>query len=259
MKTNIIFAAKDFSRASLILEMLNRQGYSVMTAHRSREVMGMLAEKSFDLVIIGQNLSDEEGLTFLKNLRAKNKNIPVVAMLESPDTYLDHMPGGLTAEHLLPQGHGNHGHHGGLEAPKISYKLAFFQLGADECLAYNQDLHESIARIRAVIRRTASAQADEVLKLNEIELNMSSYTVKIFKREITVTAKEFDLLYVFLSSPNRVLSRPYLIERVWGYNYFGSPRTVDVHVRRLRSKMGKAAKYVHTVPCVGYKLVPNTK
>jgi DNA-binding response OmpR family regulator len=257
VKINVIFAAKDFSRASLILEMLNRQGYSVMTAHRSREVMGMLAEKSFDLVIIGQNLSDEEGLTFLKNLRAKNKNIPVIAMLESPDTYLDHMPSGLTLESLVPHGHGAHGGHNTHQVPRVSYKLAFFQLGVDECLSYNQDLHESMARIRAVVRRTAVTQPDEVIKLNEIEVNMSSYTIKIAGKEITVTAKEFDLLYVFLSSPNRVLSRPYLIERVWGYNYFGSPRTVDVHVRRLRSKMGKAARYVHTVPCVGYKLVPN--
>ncbi len=250
MKINIIFASKDLSRASLMLEMLSRQGYAVATAHRAREVMGMLAEKSFDMVMIGQNLADEEGLTFLRNLRAKNKNIPVIAVLESPDTFLDHMPSGLNMEALLPHGAA------GRETPKISYKLAFFQLGADECLAYSQDLHESVARVRAVVRRTVSVQADEVLKMNEIELNMSSYTVRIAGKEIKVTAKEFDLLYVFLSSPNRVLSRPYLIERVWGYNYFGSPRTVDVHVRRLRSKMGKASRYVHTVPCVGYKLVP---
>jgi DNA-binding response OmpR family regulator len=233
-----------------MLEMLSRQGYSVATAHRAREAMGMLAEKSFDMVMVGQSLADEEGLSFLKNLRAKNKNIPVIAVLESPDTYLEHMPAGLSAETLMPHGAP------GRDTPKISYKLAFFQLGADEVLAYSQDLHESVARVRAVVRRTVSVQADEVLKMNEIELNMSSYTVRIANKEITVTAKEFDLLYVFLSSPNRVLSRPYLIERVWGYNYFGSPRTVDVHVRRLRSKMGKAARYVHTVPCVGYKLVP---
>lgn len=251
MKINVIFASRDFSRASLVLEMLSRQGYSVLTAHKAREVMGLLAEKSFDLLIMGQNLADEEGLSFLKNLRAKNKTLPVIALLESPDTYLDHMPSGLTAEafHL----------HGSSGAPKITYKLAFFQLGADECLSCNQDLHESMARIRAVVRRTAAVQPEELIKMGEVELNMSSYTVKIANKEITVTAKEFDLLYVFLSSPNRVLSRPYLIERVWGYNYFGSPRTVDVHVRRLRAKMGKAARYVHTVPCVGYKLVPGSK
>jgi len=253
VKINIIFASKDLSRASLILEMLSRQGYCVVTANRSREVMGMLAEKTFDLVIVGQNLADEEGLSFLRNLRAKNKNIPVIAILESPDTYLDHMPSGLNLETLSPRSSASGSAH---PAPKISYKLAFFQLGADECLSYSQDLHESVARIRAVMRRTVSIQPDEVMKLNEIELNMSSYTVCIGGKEIKITAKEFDLLYVFLSSPNRVLSRPYLIERVWGYNYFGSPRTVDVHVRRLRSKMGKAARYVHTVPCVGYKLVP---
>ncbi len=251
MKINIIFASKDLTRASLMLEMLSRQGYAVATAHKAREAMGMLAEKSFDLVMIGQNLADEEGLSFLKNLRAKNKAIPAIAVLESPDTMLDHLPSGMTMQSIMPHGPA------GRETPKISYKLAFFQLGADECLSYSQDLQESIARIRAVVRRTVTVQPDEVIKMHEIELNMSSYTVTIGGKEITVTAKEFDLLYVFLSSPNRVLSRPYLIERVWGYNYFGSPRTVDVHVRRLRSKMGKAARYVHTVPCVGYKLVPS--
>ncbi len=253
MKINIIFASKDLSRASLIIEMLSRQGYAVATATRAREVMGMLGEKSFDMVMIGQALADEDGLVFIRNLRAKNKNIPVIAVLESPDAILSHVPSGLTLDTLVQHGSA------GREAPKISYKLAFFQLGADECLSYSQDLHESVARVRAVARRTVTVQQDEVLKMSEIELNMSSYTVLINKKEITVTAKEFDLLYVFLSSPNRVLSRPYLIERVWGYNYFGSPRTVDVHVRRLRSKMGKAAGYIHTVPCVGYKLVPGSK
>jgi two-component system, OmpR family, alkaline phosphatase synthesis response regulator PhoP len=257
VKTNIIFASKDFSRASLLLELLSRQGYSVLTAHKSREVMGMLTQKSFDLVIIGQNLADEEGLSFLKNLRSKNKNIPVIAVLESPDTYLDHIPSGISKDNIFP--HQVSGRSASQASHKITYKLAFFQLGADECLTYNQDLQETIARVRAVIRRTASIQPDEVLKMNEIEINMSSYTVRIGKKEITVTAKEFDLIYVFLSSPNRVLSRPYLIERVWGYNYFGSPRTVDVHVRRLRAKIGKAARYFHTVPCVGYKFVPETK
>lgn len=254
MKINIIFAAKDLSRASLIIELLSRQGYAVATAKMAREVLGMLTQRSFDLIVIGQHLDDQEGLVFLKDLRAKNKTIPVIAVLESPDTYLEHMPAGMNMEAVLPHRQGSP-----KARPKITYKLAFFHLGADECLSYNQDLQETIARIRAVIRRTVSAQPDEILKMKEIELNMSSYTVKIGGKQINVTAKEFDLLYVFLSSPNRVLSRPYLIERVWGYNYFGSPRTVDVHVRRLRAKMKKAARYVHTVPCVGYKLVPDTK
>jgi len=254
VKINIIFASKNLSRASLLIELLSRQGYSVITAKKAREVLGMLTQRSFDLLMTGQNLEDQDGLIFLKDIRSKNKNLPVIAVLESPDTYIEHLPAGINIETMLPHSRG-----AGAKARKITYKLAFFHLGADECLSYNQDLQETMARIKAVIRRTITAQPDEILKMREIELNMSSYTVKIAGREISVTAKEFDLLYVFLSSPNRVLSRPYLIERVWGYNYFGSPRTVDVHVRRLRAKLGKAARYIHTVPCVGYKLVPNTK
>jgi two-component system alkaline phosphatase synthesis response regulator PhoP len=101
-----------------------------------------------------------------------------------------------------------------------------------------------------------SKPQEELLKMGPIELNLTSYTLRVNGKNVPLTSKELDLLYVFLSSPNRVLSRPYLIERVWGYNYFGSPRTVDVHVRRLREKLGKAARYITTVPCVGYKLIP---
>ena len=107
-----------------------------------------------------------------------------------------------------------------------------------------------------MLRRTQVNASEEIINMGEIELNLTSYTLHISKKRVPLTSKELDLLYVFLSSANRVLSRPYLIERVWGYNYFGSPRTVDVHVRRLREKLGVAAKYITTIPCVGYKLVP---
>lgn len=253
MRINVIFASRDLSRASLFLETLGRNGYSVVTSQKSKEVLGMLAQRSCDLLILGQHLSDEDGLAFLKNLRSRNKNMPVVAVLEAPDTALDHLPPGMSPDAMPGQSGSRTGGH---NAGRTTLKLAFFQLGADECLSYSQDIHESMARIRAVLRRTVSNQADEIIKTGEIELNLSGYTLKISGKPVPLTAKELDLLYVFLSSPNRVLSRPYLIERVWGYNYFGSPRTVDVHVRRLREKLSNAARYVHTVPCVGYKFVP---
>jgi two-component system alkaline phosphatase synthesis response regulator PhoP len=120
----------------------------------------------------------------------------------------------------------------------------------------NWDTAECLARIKAVLRRTQSSAPEEIIKMGEIELNLTSYTLHVNGKRVPLTSKELDLLYVFLSSANRVLSRPYLIERVWGYNYFGSPRTVDVHVRRLREKLGVAAKYITTIPCVGYKLIP---
>jgi len=232
--------------------MLGRNGYSVVTAQKSKEILGLLAQKSCDLLILGHHLADEDGLSFLKSPRNRTKTLPVVAYLESPDLILEHVPPALHAEMSATAASRTGGH----SAMKITLKLAFFQLGADECLNFSQDMQESLTRIRAVMRRTSSGNMEEVMKMGEIELNLSSYTLKINGKNVPLTAKELDLLYVFISSPNRVLSRPYLIERVWGYNYFGSPRTVDVHVRRLREKLGAASRYVHTVPCVGYKLVP---
>lgn len=254
IKINILFVAKDFIRASLLIEMLKRQGYSVITATKSKDAMSIIEDRKIDMLIVSNELADTNGLIFLKNIKNSQYNqMPVVAVINSQDLILESIPKELSSDLTLSFGSAPKGK---LSSPSITYKLAFFQIGADECLSYDQDLHESVARIKAVIRRIVPKETQEIIKVNEIELDISSYTVKISGKEIKVTAKEFDLLYVFLSSPNRVLSRPYLLERIWGFNYFGSPRTVDVHIRRLRAKMGKAAKYIHTVSCVGYKFIP---
>lgn len=254
IKINILFGSKEFVKSSLLIEMIKRNGYNLLTTTSSREFFSLLENRNIDLVMIGQELEDVNGLILLKNIRnSQHKNIPVIAIVDSADSRVDPIPKELTSDLIFSYGSTPKSRQ---ENPPITYKLAFFQLGADECLFYDQDLHESIARIKAVIRRVIPQQIHEVIKVNEIELDLASYTVKVGGKEIKVTAKEFDLLYVFLSSPNRVLSRPYLLERIWGFNYFGSPRTVDVHIRRLRAKLGKAAKYIHTVPCVGYKFIP---
>ncbi len=254
IKINILFVAKDFVKSSLLIEMLKRQGYNVITITKAREAMGIIEDRKIDLLMISQEINDTTGLHFLKSIRnSQFKNIPVVAMVNSPTEVLNPIPKDLANDLILSFGSAPKGKD---TVSSITYKLAFFQLGADECLSYDQDLHESVARVKAVIRRVLPEEPQEVIKVNEIELDMASYTVKVAGKEIKVTAKEFDLLYVFLSSPNRVLSRPYLLERIWGFNYFGSPRTIDVHIRRLRAKLGKAAKYIHTVSCVGYKFIP---
>ena len=242
MRINLVCVGKEPGRAALLLEALRRAGFQVQVAQRAKEVQGLLAQRACDLLLLGQNLADEDGLTFLKALRSRapTKMLPVVALLESPDTILDSGGRGFTTQ-------------------KVSVRLAFFESGADECLTLNQDIQECLARLKAVLRRATPNSAEEVIRMADVELNLTGYTLKVAGKEVPLTSKELDLLYVFLSSPNRVLSRPYLIERVWGYNYFGSPRTVDVHVRRLREKLGKSARFIHTIPCVGYKLVPEER
>lgn len=271
MRINAVFASRDPNRAAVLLEAISRSGLSLTVAQRLKEVQGLLSQRGCDLLLIGAQLTDEDGVNLVKTLRSRGptRQLPIIAVLDplegastnnSGGASTAHSPGGLVSAtgtmRLRPAFAGAAAPAPTSSAGKPSLRLAFFQAGADECLMLNQDVIECMARIKAVMRRTTSNSSEEVIKTGPIELNLTSYTLHVGGKEVLLTSKELDLLYVFLSSPNRVLSRPYLIERVWGYNYFGSPRTVDVHVRRLREKLGKAASLIHTIPCVGYKLVP---
>lgn len=259
MRVNVVYASREPNRAAVILEALQGAGMSVTVAQRAKEVHGLLAHRGCDLLLVGQKLVDEDGVEFVKSLRTKGpaKQLPIVALVEHADQ---------PAASASPSKHayalfGRSGPSQTATAPsaakdRVSLRLAFFQAGADECLSMNWDAAECLARVKAVLRRTQASAPEELIKMGEIELNLTSYTLHVSGKRVPLTSKELDLLYVFLSSANRVLSRPYLIERVWGYNYFGSPRTVDVHVRRLREKLASAARYITTIPCVGYKLVP---
>lgn len=253
MRTSVVYGSREPNRAAVILEALQAAGMTVTVAQKAKEVQGLLAHRGCDLLLLGQKLVDEDGVELVKALRAKgpSKQLPIVALVEHADA---------PAVSSAPSKHAYalFGRSGPAAAPasssakdKVSLRLAFFQAGADECLSLNWDAAECLARIKAVLRRTQVNASEEIINMGEIELNLTSYTLHINKKRVPLTSKELDLLYVFLSSANRVLSRPYLIERVWGYNYFGSPRTVDVHVRRLREKLGVAAKYITTIPCVG--------
>jgi DNA-binding response OmpR family regulator len=272
MRINVVYASRDPNRAGVILEALTNGGMSVTVAQRAKEVMGLLSNRGCDLLLVGQRLMDEEGLNIVKNLRSRgpSRQLPIVALVEHGDApafpekqksaYA--LFGQKTVETMKrfepngKSGSGSAAPAGAFASDKVSLRLAFFQAGADECLSLAWDVAECIARIKAVMRRTQTNVNEEILKMGEIELNLTSYTLHVAGKKVPLTSKELDLLYVFLSSSNRVLSRPYLIERVWGYNYFGSPRTVDVHVRRLREKLGPAARFITTIPCVGYKLIP---
>lgn len=260
MRVNVVYASREPNRAAAILEALQGVGMSVTVAQKSKEVHGLLAHRGCDLLLVGQRLVDEEGVEFVKMLRAKGpgKQLPIIALVEHAEAPAAQVASSTKHAYSL---FGRSGQVAVASAPvqskdRMSLRLAFFQAGTDECLSLNWDTAECLARIKAVLRRTQSSAPEEMIKMGTIELNLTSYTLHVSGKRVPLTSKELDLLYVFLSSANRVLSRPYLIERVWGYNYFGSPRTVDVHVRRLREKLGAAAKYITTIPCVGYKLIP---
>jgi DNA-binding response OmpR family regulator len=134
-----------------------------------------------------------------------------------------------------------------------SDKIVGLELGADDYVTKPFSVKELLARVRAVLRRFSKAGEGEVLqKFKDLTLNRAKHEVVLKSQKLGLTAKEFELLDYFLTHPGRVLSRDVLLNNVWGYDYFGTTRTVDVHVRRLREKLGTYQKHIQTVKGYGY-------
>ena len=132
-------------------------------------------------------------------------------------------------------------------------------LGADDYLAKPFSMLEMVSRIRAVLRRSGGpAPAAETLSLGQLRMDPAAHTVLVSGQRVELTVKEFDLLRLFLKHPGRVYTRDQLLEKVWGGEYFGETRTVDVHIGTLRTKLGPCGGYIRTVRGVGYRMEERT-
>ena len=127
-------------------------------------------------------------------------------------------------------------------------------LGADDYLAKPFSMLEMISRIRAVLRRAGTTDASSHLRLDRLEMDPDAHTVLADGERVELTLKEFELLRLFLKHPGRVYTRDQLLEKVWGGEYFGETRTVDVHIGTLRTKLGVCGSYIRTVRGVGYRM-----
>ena len=133
-------------------------------------------------------------------------------------------------------------------------KVLGLDLGADDYLVKPFSMMEMVSRIRAVLRRAEPAQQNAVLKLGLLEMDPDAHTVHSAGQRVELTYKEFELLRLFLKHPGRVYSRDQLLEKIWGADYLGETRTVDVHIGTLRTKLGDCGEYIRTVRGVGYRL-----
>jgi two-component system alkaline phosphatase synthesis response regulator PhoP len=139
------------------------------------------------------------------------------------------------------------------------------EMGADDYIGKPFGSHELVARMKAVFRRTSelnkirnenSIPTDDVITVSGIEINRSTHEIMIDGEKIELPLKEFELLYLLAKNKGRVFDREYLLEKIWGYEYYGETRTVDVHIRNLRKKIeadDKNPQYIKTVRGVGYK------
>ena len=176
-----------------------------------------------DLVILDIMLPDTDGVEILKRLRASDdtKDIPVIM---------------ATAK--------------GMEYDKIQS----LDLGADDYLVKPFGMLEMVSRIKAVLRRCKPKQEESIIRIKGIEINLNERTVHIDGKRITLTYKEFELLKLFMSNPGIVYSREHLFYEIWGQDYFGESRTVDMHIRTLRKKIEPYDTVIETVRNVGYRL-----
>ena len=200
----------------LLSASLSISGYTVQTTHSGLDVINTTA----DLVILDIHLPDIDGLELIKTIRSIS-TIPILVLTESTE--------------------------------EIDAVLAF-EYGADDFVTKPFSVRELISRIRAILRRSGNSNPDDKIKVGPILIDSENYEAFRNGEKMILTLKEYELLKALASSPGRVLSRDFLLDRIWGHEYFGETRTVDVHIRHIRQKLGDDADMIETVRGVGYKL-----
>lgn len=184
-----------------------------------------LTRKKPELILLDIMLADETGLSILKKLRADphTANIPVI-MLTARSTEFD--------------------------------KVTALDAGADDYITKPFGVMELLARVKALLRRarTSGATDSTYYRAGKLTLSVTAHTVTVEGREIPLTCKEFDLLCLLFANCGTVLSRDVILRDVWGYTFDGENRTVDVHIRSLRMKLGEAGSIIETVRGIGYKI-----
>ncbi|HUF01997.1 MAG TPA: response regulator transcription factor [Gaiellaceae bacterium] len=219
---SILVVEDETSIASFVSAYLRNAGYAVRTASTAQAAVTELTGEQPSLVILDLNLPDGDGVELTRRIR-KGSDVPIL-MLTARDEDID--------------------------------KIIGLEVGADDYMTKPFNPRELVARVKSVLRRAAPerrrSETDE-LSHGDLVVNAGKREVHVGDEEIRLAPKEFDLLWELLDHRGIVLTRDQLLERVWGYTFAGDTRTVDVHVRQIRRKLGDASPIV-TVWGVGYKV-----
>ncbi|MBQ7161381.1 MAG: response regulator transcription factor [Clostridia bacterium] len=224
MATKILVVDDEMNICEIIRTYFEKEGYEVKTANDGIEGVSYFKMYDPDLVLLDVMMPKKDGWQVCREIREISQK-PII-MITAKDDVFD--------------------------------KVLGLELGADDFVVKPFDMKELSARIKAVLRRSATrdtAGDDEVIKFDNIEISKQKYELKLKGKSVDIPPKELELLYFLASNYNRVFTRDQLLDKVWGFDYLGDSRTVDVHVKRLREKLeGVSDKWVlKTVWGVGYK------
>ncbi len=219
----ILVVDDDLNICELLRLYLTKEGYNVVIANDGQSAVTTFQEESPSLVLLDIMLPKLDGWQVCREIR-KFSETPII-MLTAKGEVFDRVLG--------------------------------LELGADDYVVKPFDTKEIVARIKAVLRRSASAVTEEIKEVHydKLSINLTNYELKVGGVQIDTPPKEMELIFHLAKNPNRVFTRDQLLDEVWGYDYYGDSRTVDVHVKRLREKLeGASDKWeLRTVWGVGYK------
>lgn len=220
----ILVVDDDLNICELLRLYLTKDGYNVVVANDGQSAVAMFQEENPSLVLLDVMLPKLDGWQVCREIR-KTSETPIIMLTAKGETF---------------------------------DKILGLELGADDYVSKPFDTKEVIARIKAVLRRSHekdnSSQIDEV-RYDKLRINLTNYELEVNGVKIDTPPKELELIYHLASNPNRVYTRDQLLDEVWGFDYYGDSRTVDVHVKRLREKLENVSDEwcLKTVWGVGYK------
>ncbi len=208
----------------LVKDFLTRKQYKVIEAENGEEAIDLFVEHNdFDLIILDVMMPKMDGWEVCREIRKVSK-VPIIM---------------LTAK------------------GEESDELLGFELGVDEYISKPFSPRILVARVDALLRRTSNVDQNEIVMAGDIEINKAAHLVMVKGEIVDLSFKEFELLTYFVQNKGIAVSRENILNNVWNYDYFGDARTIDTHVKKLRSKLGECGKYILTIWGMGYKFEVN--
>ena len=211
----------------VVREYSEFEEYEVTEAENGMEAVALCRENDYDLIIMDVMMPRLDGYSACKEIR-KHKNIPIIMLSARGEEY---------------------------------DKLFGFELGIDDYVVKPFSPKELMARIRAVLNRKQAVTeepASQRLKIDGLEIHLAGREVYVDGKRASMTPKEYDLLFYLVKNKGLALTRDKLLEKVWGYDFFGDDRTVDTHIKMLRNSLGKYRTFIVTLRGMGYKFEPQT-
>ncbi len=228
-KEKILVVDDEKNICDLLRMYLEKEGYAVVMAHNGIDAVNTFAAENPDLVLLDIMLPQLDGWQVCREIR-KTSEKPII-MLTAKDEVFD--------------------------------KVLGLELGADDYVTKPFDTKEIVARIKAVLRRTSAVKEADIkeVKYDKLSVNLTNYEMKVNDVVVDTPPKELELIYYLASNPDRVFTRDQLLDDVWGFDYYGDSRTVDVHIKRLRDKLkGVSDEWeLRTIWSVGYKFETHGK